>query len=149
MLDYTVSEATDAHLDGIAEIENLCFCEPWSRESVERLLHEMGLAVVATLPSQEVIGYVGLVLAADEGQITNLAVHPSYRRCGVGGALLDALLREAERRSLYQVSLEVRASNTVARDLYLSRGFSVAGTRRGFYRKPIEDALVMLWSPTE
>ena len=84
------------------------------------------------------------VWPVDEGQITNVATSEPYRRRGIGGALLHAMIREARRRGLLSLSLEVRASNTAAISLYERHGFSVAGRRRGFYTHPREDALVMI-----
>ena len=84
------------------------------------------------------------VFTVDEGQITNVAVHPDHRRHGYGAAIVRALLRHAKDEKLESVSLEVRASNTAAIELYKRAGFTEAGRRKGFYTKPTEDALVMV-----
>jgi len=74
-----------------------------------------------------------------------VAVHPDYRRHGLGRAVVEALLQYARQNRFFEISLEVRASNRAAITLYETLGFSVCGTRRSFYQKPTEDALVMLW----
>ena len=83
------------------------------------------------------------VFAADEAEIANLAVADDERGQGVGAALLDAVLQAAEARGSASIYLEVRESNSVARRLYGSRGFSAVGRRRGYYRRPSEDALIL------
>lgn len=134
-----------SHLAGAAELERLCFAEPWSEKSLELLLSDaaVGFAVRGN-EGQTVIGYGGMMLAPGEGQITNIAVHPGHRRQGAGQAILCALLREAERLELEQVSLEVRASNVPAIAMYEANGFQTVGRRAHFYRRPAEDALVMV-----
>ena len=81
--------------------------------------------------------------AADEGEIANLAVTPAAWGAGVGRALLDAALEEGRRRGVSAVYLEVRDSNERARGLYRSRGFEEIGRRRGYYARPVEDAIVL------
>jgi ribosomal-protein-alanine N-acetyltransferase len=85
-----------------------------------------------------------MLITVDEGQITNIAVHPDHRRKGYGAAITRALLRHAKDAKLESVSLEVRVSNTAAIELYKKAGFAEAGRRKGFYAKPTEDALVMV-----
>ena len=91
-----------------------------------------------------VTAYGGMLITVDEGQITNIAVHPDYRRKGLGAAIVRTLLRHAKDAKLESVSLEVRASNAAAIKLYEQAGFVEMGRRKGFYQKPTEDALVMV-----
>ena len=134
------------HLPAIAALEALCFAEPWSEKALGLLLTDQATGFAATDDRGAVIGYGGMLLAPDEGQILNLAVSPDYRRKGVGAALLSALLAEADRRGLSTLSLEVRVSNQPAVALYERAGFTVAGRRRHFYKSPTEDAWVMIRS---
>ena len=131
-----------SHLDAVAEIESLCFSEPWSARALQLLLGEAAIGAVAMLEGR-VIAYGGMLLAPDEGQVTNIAVHPDFRRRGCARAILHALYTEAERRQLEQIVLEVRVSNAAAIALYESEGYVAVGRRRAFYRMPTEDALVM------
>ena len=84
-----------------------------------------------------------MLIAVDEGQITNVAVHPDYRRRGLASAVLNSLMRYARSCHAESVTLEVRASNAAAIALYKKAGFSEVGRRRGFYTKPTEDAVLM------
>ncbi len=133
------------HLEAIAELESLCFAEPWSRQSLSLLLGDVAVGYTA-LADGKVVAYGGMLTVPGEGQITNIAVHPAYRKKGIGRAVLAALIQEAEQRKLDQIALEVRTSNTAAIKLYEQAGFVKAGCRKNFYKKPIEDAWIMLKS---
>ena len=134
---------TRRHLRDVARLEELCFSEPWSEHALEFLMSDAALGYVCELDGRAV-AYVGMMFAYDEGQITNVAVHPSVRRRGVGRKLMEAIADAARERNLVQIALEVRASNDAAIKLYEQDGFVIAGRRPNFYRNPIEDAFVML-----
>lgn len=136
---------TDKTLDGVAELEKLCFSQPWSRNSLELLTKEgIGVGMVCSRDGK-VCAYGGMMVAVDEGQITNIATHPDYRRQGFGRAIVESLIKYAKMNGLDSISLEVRESNRAAIDLYLSLGFKVEGKRKDFYTKPLENALIMIW----
>ena len=141
-----------SHLEGCAALEKLCFAEPWSAKSLELLCNDgIGVGYLTTSGSNAdagvgdaiVTAYGGMLITVDEGQITNIAVHPDYRRQGLGDAVVKALLKHAKAAHLLSVSLEVRASNAAAIALYRKNGFREVGRRKGFYTKPAEDALIM------
>lgn len=131
-----------ADLSAVAEIERLCFSEPWSEKSLELLLKGDNLGVVATEDGR-VAAYVGFISIAPEGEITNVATHPDFRRRGIARELLDFLKLRAAERGIESVYLEVRRSNDAARTLYEEQGFLVIGERKGFYKNPKEDAVLM------
>lgn len=147
--------ATTGDVDAIARIESLAFSDPWSRASFASLLghahvvflvgeHRTAPAFVDGAGARgEVGGYVVGWTAGDEAEIANIAVAPSLRARGFGGRLLDGALRELETRGAASTFLEVRESNAAARALYAARGFAEVGRRRGYYRRPVEDALVL------
>jgi len=93
--------------------------------------------------AESVIAYLIGREAAGTGEVLNLAVDPPYRRRGLARALLDTALGVFQRRGADEVYLEVRESNAAARSLYGERGFEPVGTRRAYYRNPVEDALVL------
>ena len=131
-------------LDEVLAIERASFSMPWSRGA---FLYEMQQNRVARCwvmrEDGRVIGYLCLWEIADELHITNIAVHPTRRRQGVGRVLLQGVLEDAREQRLRLVVLEVRPSNTEARTLYEGFGFRVIGRRRGYYYDTGEDALVM------
>lgn len=138
----TVEKLTAAHLTQVAKLEALCFAEPWSEKALELLLTDGAYGAVC-LQDGCVVAYGGILWAPDEGQITNIATHPDWRRCGMAAAVLEHLLEEARARSCEQLSLEARVSNLPAISLYERYGFIKMGVRRGFYKHPTEDAYVM------
>lgn len=144
--DVVIRAAAAADLDRIAAIEQGAFADPWSRDSFASLLSNPATLFAVAAPrrtSTHVLGYVVCWFAADESEIANIAVCPSARRLGVGARLLHAALDEAARRGAATTYLEVRESNHDARRLYAAHGFVVLGRRRGYYRHPVEDALVL------
>ena len=126
----------------IALIEKHCFSDPWSEEGLEKLLEDNCVCLVA-LVDGVVAGYVGMYFVLDEGNIINVATHPSYRRRGLAKALLEKLDEISFELGLLDLYLEVRLSNESAKALYTSEGWEVIGTRKNFYSHPIEDAVLM------
>lgn len=136
--------ATASDLPQVAAIERAAFSDPWAPVAFERLLNDPRvLFLVAVSPDDHVLGYVVAWFVLDEGEIGNLAVADAARRRGVGGTLLDAALEAAHARGVDVVYLEVRDSNAAARALYAARGFEVVARRPRYYRRPVEDALVL------
>ena len=138
----TVEKLTAAHLSAVAELEAVCFADPWSEKALALLVSDGAYGAVC-LSKGRAMAYGGVVWAPDEGQITNIATHPDARRNGMGAAILEHLIAEARSRGCEQLSLEVRVSNIPAIALYERYGFVKMGIRRGFYKHPTEDAYVM------
>lgn len=129
-------------LDSAAELERLAFAQPWSSQAIAILCRE-GAFGVAAVEDGRVLAYGGMMTVLDEGQITNVATHPDYRRQGLGAAVLGALVAGARERGLAEITLEVRPSNLAAIALYSRFGFLAVGRRPRFYTQPVEDALIM------
>ena len=132
----------------LADLEHAVFHAPWSEEALALLCGESAFGFVC-MEQGIAAAYGGMLTVLDEGQITNVAVHPDFRRRGLGRAILSYLKEEARARGLLQIALEVRVSNEAAIALYESEKFYVAGRRKNFYRNPTEDALVMLWDASD
>lgn len=131
-------------IDQVCEIENLSFKTPWSRESFEAEISGNNLAryVVAKVDGK-VAAYGGMWIVLDEGHITNIAVHPDYRGMKLGEKLVLSMLEKARSCGALNITLEVRTSNTVARNLYRKLGFVDSGIRKGYYSDTGEDAAIM------
>ncbi len=145
MNNINIVPMTADHLDALEQLERTCFSRPWSRKMLaEELDNECAAFLVAEdAATGEAVGYAGLLVAADEGYITNVAVFPPYRRRGVAGKLLDVFLRFARANHLAFLTLEVRPSNAAAIALYTRFGFREAGRCRNYYDLPREDALIL------
>jgi len=132
-------------LDAVMEIERRSFPEPWSPGL---FLHELKVPFSKTLlaygenGSTDLAGYVCRWLVGDEVHILNLAVCPTRRNCGVGRALVQAVLQEADTKGAAVVTLEVRRENSAAMALYRGLGFSERGVRKNYYGRG-KDALIM------
>jgi len=141
--EILLRSAEPSDLDGILRIERLVFSDPWSPESfAPEFTDEYGWFRVAEIDG-EIAGYIVARIVAQQGEIANIAVHPSYRGTGLGGRLLDAAILAADVAECEAVWLEVRVSNAPAQRLYASRSFEEIGCRRNYYRDPVEDALVL------
>ena len=135
---------TAEDLDGVAEIEKLCFgAHAWSKNSLELLTKEgIGMGMVCRRDGK-VVAYGGMLCVVDEGQITTSATHPDYRRQGYGASIVEAIKKHAKNNRLDVITLEVRESNAAAIKLYTEHGFKVDGKRKDFYTKPTESAVLM------
>ena len=143
-MTYEILPLTAAHISQAAEIEWLCFSDPWSEKMLaEHLANPCSLTLAAVDGVGRLLGYVGLLAVVDEGYITNVAVRPDCRRQGVASSLLQALEARGRARNLTFLTLEVRQSNAPARALYEKLGYVQAGLRRNYYENPREDAVIM------
>ncbi len=143
-MTVTIEAAKLADVPAIIEIERAVFSDPWSARSFRDALSNPSVFCACARGDGRVVqGYVVAWFVADEGEIANLAVAPGAWGTGIGRALLDASIGEAAARGLKAVYLEVRDSNARARHLYGSRGFVEIGRRRSYYRRPVEDAIVL------
>ncbi len=137
-----IERLQEKHLDGVAILETSCFSEPWSKHALMHLLTGENMGFVA-IEKGKIAAYVGLVRALDEGEITNVATLPEFRRRGLAKDVVRALLHEAEAVGICRITLEVRTSNIAAKTLYESLGFRVCGLRKNFYSHPREDGEIM------
>jgi len=136
-------EMCPSDIDQIMAIERASFSCPWSARF---FLEEIGVSYSKSLLAEvggRVVGYLVYWQLPIGVDIHNLAVHPEFRRQGIGRYLLATMIRSASDRGSKNVTLEVRKSNTLAQKLYFSLDFTVKGVRRGYYSDDGEDAVVM------
>ncbi len=164
---------TTADLDEVLAIERASFRSPWSQRAYQAELDSLyGVYRVLRLAPPEssgpapwqpqrrwpgwlggrrpaadrgpLVGYHGFQLVLDEAHIMTIAVHPDYRRRGLGELLLLDVFDEARRHGASRLTLEVRVGNVAAQELYRKYGFTVEGRRLRYYADG-EDGLIM-WS---
>ena len=134
---------TADHLEELEKLERICFSRPWSRKMLAEENQCAAFLVAEDSVSGRVLGYAGLMVVADEGYITNVAVFPEYRRQGIAAQILQVFLQFAAANHLAFLTLEVRPSNAAAIALYQGFGFEEVGRRKNYYDLPKEDALIL------
>ncbi len=127
----------------VAALERQVFVSAWDAETYRRFLAQPRTWAMGAV-ADVLVGYLVGTVVADVAEIVNLAVHPSWRRQGIGQALVLAALEHWRCCGAEQVGLEVRAGNTAALTLYSRCGFEAAGRRCGYYTDPHEDAVVLV-----
>lgn len=144
-MNIKIVPMTADHLDELEKLERICFSRPWSRKMLaEELENQCAAFLVAEdAVTGKVVGYAGLLVVADEGYITNVAVFPEYRRQGIAAQIIQVFINFAQGNHLAFLTLEVRPSNTAAIALYQGFGFEEMGRRKNYYDLPKEDALIL------
>ena len=133
----------ERHVAQVAELEKLCFSDPWSENSVaSELKNPLSLWLIAE-EDGVVCGYVGSQTVLGETDMMNIAVHPDCRRKGVASALITELICRLKGQGSHILRLEVRESNAPAIALYKAMGFTQLGLRKNYYRNPKENALIL------
>ena len=133
-------------LDSVLEIEHLSFPHPWRLSTFIGELDNYPISIPFAIIHRQndlLMGYIILWFLQEEVQISNFALHPDFRRMGVGEAVLRDVLDKIKKEGAKEIFLEVRPSNCVARSLYEKLGFQILGVRKNYYLSPVEDALIM------
>lgn len=143
-LKVTIGPMRRRHLRSVLRIEQAVYPRPWSLGLFMSELGYRGSRVyVVARVGNTVVGYGGLMLVSDDAHITTLAVDPAWQRMKLGTRLLHALATASIARGARNLTLEVRAGNEPAKELYRAFGFAPAGVRKGYYVETHEDAIVM------
>ena len=138
-----LSEMKACHVAQIAQLEKLCFSDPWSERSIASELDNKLAYWIVALEGETVAGYIGSQTVLDETDMMNVAVHPDHRRKGIAEALVTGLVEVLKEKKSHCLTLEVRASNEPAQKLYEKLGFAQIGRRPRYYHNPREDALIL------
>ncbi len=132
------------YTDELFELEKKCFSDPWSAKMFMGDLQSEYTCYFGTFNEEGyLIGYAGMWISVDGGEITNVAVHPDYRRKGIACSLVENLIEICRVNNLKFINLEVRESNCKAISLYNKLGFEKVGLRKKYYKNPTEDAVLM------
>ena len=142
-----IEQVTSARdIAAVAALEAACFSNPWTREMLERELQQSQVARVYALRDEDggIAAFCTCWIVLDELHVNTIAVAPNRRREGLATRLMQHVMREAGRTGGKRATLEVRASNTPARQLYSRLGFVETAVRRRYYTQPEEDGII-LW----
>lgn len=140
-----VRRAVPDDAPSIAALDEECFPDAYSVKDIfSYVCQPTGMCFVAVSDGGELLAYALGRLIAPEGEIYRIATSPAHRRRGIAYRLLDYMRKCELGRGLETLFLEVRSQNIPARNLYKSFGFIEVGVRRGYYKNPTDDAVVML-----
>lgn len=138
-----IMSMAEEHLDALAELDALCFSDPWTREGLKAELSSDTAHFAAAVLDGRAVGCAGMHCVCGECYIDKVAVHPDFRRQGIAKALVQSLIDYVIEQNGEFITLEVRQSNAPAITLYKKLEFNPVGVRPGFYSDPKEDALLM------
>ena len=141
--DINIRRAEEKDAVAVAELQADCFSHPATEDMLLREIQNDHYVLWIAEQDRAVIGAADFQFVLDEGYVGNIAVKESFRRQGIGRALLQKMVESAQSLSLVFLTLEVRASNAPAISLYASSGFETVGTRKNYYQNPAEDAILM------
>lgn len=135
---------TSDDIPALVHIENQCFSDAWSEKLISDMLDSDWDEVwVQESETGDLTGYINFRFIAGEGELMRIAVLPAVRGHGYSRKLMDVMIESALKNAISDIVLEVRAGNEPAIGLYKSYGFAGETVRRGYYRNPAEDALIM------
>ena len=144
MHDVIIRRMTMADVDGVAAVEAATFPTPWSRDAFASEMKNVAARYLVAEQDGKIIGYAGAWIIIDESHITNIAVLSDHRGQGIGRRLTQGLMQYLSNLGAAYATLEVRKSNAVAQNLYVSLGFIKLGVRKRYYEDNGEDALIMV-----
>ena len=136
----------EGDLPSVCAIEQLSFTNPWQENTFRGEIHNHPISfphVIVHKLYKKVIGYILYWHLREEVHINNVAIHPDFRRQGIGEAVLHKVLAQVQSEGAQYVVLEVRPSNVAALTLYKKLGFEFLGARKNYYFMPQEDAVIL------
>lgn len=140
----SVTGADERDLPFLAETEAAVFADAWGADALKGHLSSAYTVALVAREGNTPLGYLLGSVLAPESELYRIAVRPSCRRCGVGKRLLTEFFSRAREGGAECVYLEVRESNLAALALYRALGFETVGLRKNYYRRPDENAAVLV-----
>lgn len=132
-------------LEGVMEIENANFSKPWTETGFFTFLIRDDTLFLVAAEEDRILGYCGIVMAQEEGDITNVSVAKNVQNMGIGQRLMEELLIRTKEKGIQKIFLEVRESNQQAIHVYEKIGFKQISIRKNYYESPVENGFVMLY----
>lgn len=144
---FIIRPMEERDLPEVLAIERVSFPNPWHESTFRGEIQNKSISfplVMVHEPDDQVVGYIIFWKIGEEVQVNNIAIHPDFRRRGLGEFLLRKVISWVKKEGAQFITLEVRPSNFAAQALYRKLGFKTIGLRRFYYSNPVEDALVMI-----
>ena len=127
----------------VLALEQACFSHPWTLANIESEIEKDTGFFVGAFHEGEMVGYASLYYVEGSAFMNNVGVHPDFRQLGIGETLMKELEKLSLEKGIYTISLEVRSKNNPAISMYEKLGYKKAGTRKFFYRDPVDDGDIM------
>ncbi|NCB94418.1 MAG: ribosomal-protein-alanine N-acetyltransferase [Clostridia bacterium] len=131
-------------LSAVMEIENENFSKPWTENGFFTFLIRDDTLFLVACEDDQILGYCGVVMVMDEGDITNVAVSKNRQNQGIGKLLVEEMIKRTQTAGVSKLYLEVRQSNLRAIHVYEKLGFVQNGLRKNYYEAPTEDGILMV-----
>lgn len=142
-MDLVIDFMKEEDIDDILDISSLSFAISWSKDSyIQELTNPIAKYLVVKIDNK-IVGFIGTWIILDEAHITNIAIHPNYRKQGIASELLTKFLNYCKSQGCRAFTLEVRSGNKAAQALYKKHNFKEDGIRKGYYEDNKEDAIIM------
>jgi ribosomal-protein-alanine N-acetyltransferase len=149
-MDCTFKKMTIGDLEEVVKIAGASFSQPWTRGMFEsELLKNPFSEQIVFKAGEKIAGYLCFWALFDESHILDFAVHPDFRRMGLGERALLQVMDQMRQKNIKKIFLEVRESNQAAIALYEKSGFLKIGARKGYYSNPKENAAIFQWTAPE
>ncbi len=142
-MNVSIDLMQEKDVDDVLNISSLSLKESWTKDSFLKELTNPLAKYFLIKEDNKILGFAGVWIILDEGHITNIAIHPTYRNKGMGTILLKSLIEKCKSYNCNSLTLEVRESNAVALNLYTKLGFKSVGKRKNYYSDNNEDAIIM------
>jgi ribosomal-protein-alanine N-acetyltransferase len=142
--DDNIREMIADDLGKVIDIEIAAYEHPWTL-GIFRDCLRVGYSCWVYQHDQDLIAYGIVMLSGAEAHVLNLCVHPDHQSRGIGRLMLNHLTHAARESGADTILLEVRQSNIIAIQLYLSAEFHELGVRTGYYpdNDGREDAIIL------
>lgn len=135
---------TEADIDQVCRMERAIFSDPWPRSAFVDVIDDDSWSGLVAEIDGIMVGYACFLIVDVEAHLANIAVAEQHRRKSVAKHLLERIFIQTRKRRCEFILLEVRPSNTEALTFYQKYGFRELYKRPNYYRRPVEDALVMV-----
>lgn len=142
-LTVSIRRMTEADASAVASISTAAIQDSWTEKAFIDIIQNPVYLNLVAKTNDIIIGYISVSMAADEADITNIAIDSRYRRNGIADKLLQCTFEYASNEGINKIFLEVRQSNLPAIALYEKNDFITLGIRKNYYSNPKEDAIIM------
>lgn len=141
-MKFIIRDTIESDFHTIAEIEEKYIPNPWSENTLKNAFFADGAEFFTAVMDNIICGFIAASCVLDEISVDNIAVEEYCRGYGIATELLKALENKVRDKAAF-ITLEVREKNTAAVNLYKKFGFEILGTRKNYYSRPTDNALIM------